>query len=380
LNHGIDIGIYEISDYGYATQIWEYYFSFKQHESYPNHPKIKITFRDMDDSIHSDDISILHVSYSDISMLSGVEKFDLILIDNNVEHLSVGSDDAIDFVKVNSNAYFLVGSFIHPEYRFYERCITMPRDWLNCRNWYTNPKVFVNYNVNTSDMDKKDNLLYIGGELRSYRKYIIDMIGDSFEVMQNSDTLVCTKDAVNGDQDDQNFTDMCNNLYDINEQGNEMNKFYNMMEFGLHQRPSGRTTISYLMLSEYSKNKCIVYSESAFTNNEIYPTEKTWKCVVSKTHWIMFAGKNSYRLMSDMGIRSILELVPGGIGFDSISEHDVRFEKQMESIKYLNNHLEVFDTDEASEILISNYEEFLTGNKFIMPMVNKIDSLIENYI
>jgi hypothetical protein len=84
--------------------------------------------------------------------------------------------------------------------------------------------------------------------------------------------------------------------------------------------------------------------------------------------------------MADYGIRSILELVPDGIGFDNISNHADRFTKQTESVKYLQEHPEIFDTTEANDILDTNYAEFLTGNKFMMPLVNKLDEILEKHI
>ena len=111
----------------------------------------------------------------------------------------------------------------------------------------------------------------------------------------------------------------------------------------------------------------------------MYPTEKTWKCVVTKTHWIAFAGKHTYSMLADFGIRSILELVPGGIEFDNITSHTKRFESQVNSIKYLNKHQELLHTVEANNILNSNYENFFTNSDCLMPLINKLDKIIKKH-
>jgi hypothetical protein len=381
------LNVYTVIDYDgeYSTQVWQYLYSYKQYKAYPNSTNIDIKFNKIELSnlptLNKSVLSILHLSMSSLDVLEKVEHldFDLIFVDNMCEHLSVGSVDLLEQLSVRSNMYMIVGSFVHPEHHLYDKCITMPRDWLNCRSWYTNPKAFVSY-YSDNTYTKVNGMLYIGGELRSYRKFIIDLLsGDSIRVMQNSSDIVATNDMINGTELDQLFVNECNDLYGV-AGVHKYNKFYNTIKFGLEEYPFGRTSIAYLILPEYNTYKCILYSEASFMNNEIYPTEKTWKCAVTKTHWIMFAGKNSYKLMADYGIRSILELVPGGIGFDNISNHADRFTKQTESVKYLQEHPEIFDTTEANDILDTNYAEFLTGNKFMMPLVNKLDEILEKHI
>lgn len=376
------INVYSFSGDDYAAQLWEYYYAHKQHIMYPNPPDISISFQKIDKNIDKKLFNVLHVQHVDVSKLSDTEcdLYDVIIVDNSIENLSVGNNESLTFIKNNDNVYFLVGSFVHSEYHLYDKCISLPRDWLNCRNWYTNPKVFVSYGVESSKA-RTNKMVFIGGALRSYRKFLIDELEHTgIDFLQNSLKLECTNDTINGDDFDQQFVDYCNEIYNVGGvTTSEINIFYNVLRFGIPSKPAGQTSISYIVMPEYKEYKCVLYPESSFINHEVYPTEKTWKCVVSKTHWIMFAGKHSYQLMADMGIRSILELTPNGIKFDSIDNHVSRFREMSKSIKYLNNNPEIFDTQEAHDILNTNYEGFLTGNKFIMPMITKLDEILEKH-
>ena len=120
----------------------------------------------------------------------------------------------------------------------------------------------------------------------------------------------------------------------------------------------------------------MVYPETTFCNWEIYPTEKTWKCVKAKTHWIMFAGTGSYEIMREVGFRSIVELCPDNINnFDMIEDHVARIEKISKCCEYISNNSDIFDSLEAHDILESNYENFhnpiLSIERSIKPFIKK---------
>lgn len=358
-------------------QLWDYYYSYKQYESFPSEPDININFNI--EYQKNNNLKILHVNFLDVGLVSEyvVTDYDLILVDNDVEHLSTNDDIAIEFVKKYNHAYFLVGSFVSEEHKYFNKILTLPRDWFNCQNWYSNPKTFVKYSNKKSAKDK--DIVFIGGRLKTYRKYILDNLPNKINVIQNSKSNTNTNDAVFGDEFDTNFINECNNMYSVTEE-NEGNIFYNSLRFGFKDRPFGYTPIGYWLLPAYNTHKCIVYPEASFLNNEVYPTEKTWKCVVSKTHWIMFAGMNSYHLMKHNGIRSILELVPGGILFDKIANHKERIKQQIKGIDFLSNNIEIFESTKAQTILRENFDNFFIKTTHVIEMVNKLDNVINEHI
>jgi hypothetical protein len=101
--------------------------------------------------------------------------------------------------------------------------------------------------------------------------------------------------------------------------------------------------------------------------------------VVSKSHWILFAGRGAYKLMKDVGLTSILELTPNGIEFDSIPNHEERYMMQLESIIYLEQHPEILNSSKANKIVDMNYMAFHSSNEFVMPLVNKLDEILEKH-
>jgi hypothetical protein len=158
------------------------------------------------------------------------------------------------------------------------------------------------------------------------------------------------------------------------------NPFYASIHMGFNDRRTGTVNIGLITLDEYKTSQCVIYPEASLINYEIKPTEKTWKCIVCKTHWIMFAGCHSYRLLKEYGIESILSLVPNGLAFDDIEDHKQRYDAQMKIIQYLADNQDIFHTSEALAILNSNYESFFSNAYLIEQLVNKLDKILEKHI
>lgn len=381
------LNIFTYRDVGeYGTQIWEYYYSYKQYKAFPNTPNIDINFYDItqcNPGKFTSSINIFHATIFDLGILRDTyfNEFDLVIIDNTFEHLMSMSTTMLNYCNTYDNCYIAVGGYIHPSNALYDKCITFPEDWANCRNWYVNPKTFVSYfmqsDVNTHN--KSHKMIYIGGELRSWRKYISDQLDDCIDIIQNSKTITRTLDAIASDTSTQQFIAYCNSLYGVSNNEIPKNMFHERISFGLQERIAGEATVSYCVLDEYKTYKCVVYPETSLVNNEFFITEKTIKCMMLRVHFIFFAGCNAYELAKRVGVRSILELVPGGLDFDTEINPIERYKKQIQSIKFLNNHPEIFESAEAKDILNENFTEFVSGNDFMIPSVNKMDNILEKY-
>jgi|15BtaG_2_1085339.scaffolds.fasta_scaffold00787_4 hypothetical protein len=367
----------------YCTQIWEYFYAYYQYQSYPNDTDININFlsdKNFNEINFSNDaLNIVHFSMNDFkyTLRYDLNKFDVVIFDNMFEHLMVSDPDIIKYVLQHDNAYLSVGSYVSNEHHMFEKFIPFQMDIVNCRDWYTNPKVFSSYSFNHIN-DKKNNLIYIGAELRSWRKFIIDNLTKNINinVHQVPQTVVCTRDTNLGDSYTQNFIEYCNNKYQVTGVEEVENPLYKELIYGHKDRPAGKSLMSAWIIPEFINSKCVVYAESSFVNDEICLTEKTIKCIMTKTHWIFFAGSNAYKLLKEFGLRSVLELIPGGLEFDCIKNPKERFKKQISLIKYLSEHPEIFDTPEAQNIVNSNYEIFISGNQFLTPLFDKLNDIL----
>jgi hypothetical protein len=379
----IKINISTLDGDSYPLHIWDYYYSLKQYLSFPNNPTIDIQIEKIDNFERKGDITILHMrNHDDKSIALYVDKFDIIIIDNNMEPTSVSSQHIVDAMKLYPNVYFLCASFVSDDFPMSEKVITFSNDWVNTLDLFTNPMMPPKHAIKNAPNRK--GISYVGGQLRSYRKYILDNLPSvGIKKIQNATTVVTTND-VYLDTDAQQFIDYCNELYNVcgdNVVDDIGNPFYKSVLHGIDgKRRSGNTLIGYYALEEYTTNNCIIYPETSFMNYEVLPTEKTFKCVACKTHWVMFAGAGSYAIMKEYGFDSILSLVPNGLDFDKIKNHQERIDAQMNAIEYLVNTPSIFDTDEAMCILENNYENYFMSNLAMVNMVDTMDNMMAKHV
>lgn len=357
-----------------ATNIWKYFYAVQQNESFPNKPNYEINFKD--DLVVGDDINILHVGFNAIGYLSisHIKKFDIIVIDNNVDHAQVHDERIMEFITKYDNVYFLIGGFVSSDYHLHHKIISYPADWIDCIQLYSDPLCFTRYSIDTTK--HKHGIKFIGGALRSWRKFIIDQL-PNIEMHQISTDIAGTKHVIGGSKYDKPFIDMCNKMYGVLDDVTPDNEFYGHLTLGLEHLPAGGARLGYYALRDYSEKQCIIYPEACFVNHHVFPTEKLWKCVASMTHWIMFAGSESYEILKQYNIRSILELTPNGIHFDKIDNHEMRFREQVKSISYLNEHPDIFNSSEAIDILNNNYNAFFNNHHLIYQLTDKIESIIK---
>jgi len=359
-----------------ATNIWKYFYATHQYRESPNKPKFNISFND-GTVLTNDGVSILHVGFSAIKHITKehINSYDVVIIDNNVDHVQVHDELIYRYITEYDHVYFLVGGFVSKEYDNSSKIITYPADWIDCIQLYTDPMCFTRYSINISG--DKHGIVFIGGALRSWRKYIIDNLPQGIKIHQKSSEIAGTKHIIGGTKYDSPFIDMCNKTYGVCETITPNNEFYEHITLGLEHLPTGGVRLGYHALPMYSDAQCIVFPEACFVNHHVFPTEKVWKCVASKTHWVMFSGSESYSIMRDYGIRSILELTPFGIEFDHIDDHAHRFETQMKSIQYLVDHQSIFETSDAKSILNDNYQSFYNNHKIVTQLSDAIDIIIQ---
>jgi hypothetical protein len=295
--------------------------------------------------------------------------YDYYLVENAAEPMHV-LGPAKHFVD-EQKADLLIGSYLHKKHFLFNRTISFPSETINCNMWYTHPFYFTSLLFKKQHRDK--NLTFINGEKRSVRHYFLDQVCDYMDlVIDNNLSTVKTKLSRYHTDADRTFVNYCNNLYDIDNSPTKHISF-DTINFG---GDYGITRLSYFPLPEYFTSRCMVYPETTFCNWEIYPTEKTWKCVKAKTHWIMFSGSGSYEIMREVGFRSIVELCPDNINnFDMIEDHVLRIEKISKCCEYISNNSDIFDSLESHDILESNYENFhnpiLSIERSIKPFIDK---------
>jgi len=370
----------------YSMHIWDYYCNFKRMANNLTGMDFTIEHGTDISTLNKAALNVLHISNwqitsKDKKMLdNNIDVFDLIICNNNMEHSMAMNADVLRYLK-NKPVYLVMGSFLSTNHSLYNKVISFSEDWVNCMMWYNSYLSLIRYNAHNNTTKDKGKITYIGGQLRSWRKFVLDHLPNNIDILQTSKTVVTTNDILVTDVKTQNFINYCNDLYEVSGTNvtHEENVHMTRLSFGRKSSHTGGASQGYFIMPEYHSSECIIYPESTLVNNEVFPTEKLWKCVISNAHWIMFAGCNSYSLMKKQGLISILSLTPYGIDFDSIPDHAERYKQQMKGIEYIANHRKIFNTQDATDILKNNYNAFY-ANTPIELLSNQLDNVIEKCI
>lgn len=298
------------------------------------------------------------------------EGFDYYLVENAAEPLHDIANNAAHLID-DPDVYFLVGSFLHDKHLYKNKTLTFPGDWKNCLDWYTRPVYFTSL---LFDQQERTNLLtFINGQRRSVRHYFLDSVKNYMDVVfdNNTETMITNRDRTTS-RETREFIEYCNKLYNAIEETEHDS--YKMVDFGNF----GQTRLGYVPLQEYFTSNCVVYPETTFENWEIYPTEKTFKCIKALTHWILFAGAGSYEVLRKFGFRSIVELCPDTMNdFDMEVDHFKRIDKIRACCAYIKTHPKIFQSYQAKTMLTDNYYSFHNPSKIVETSVKPfIDILL----
>jgi len=370
------------SDSEYSLQIWEYYYAYKQFEFFPNEVDIKFKFKKIKNEHNfkpeSDDcLTVLVAHLTECERIKHISSlFDVVIISNSFEDISVFSYDALELLE-NDNTFAMISGTLHKSFRNYKKYISFSGCWVDVIQRFTDAKFFTSYVFDKPKLKNNKEFVFVGGHLRSWRKFIIDTLPKNIKVVQNNKNVVKTKDLVVGSKTDAEFVDYCNTKYinEINDQSHPKKLLYRI-RYGLPEYPAGESNIADWTINEFKDYSCVLVCETSFINDVFFPTEKIFKPIMCKNHFIMFSGRNSYSIMMEMGFRSILELVPNGLEFDKIENHVERFKCQMNKIQYLVENTSILYSNEADEIIDHNFNNFIYSKKHIEYSVKQIDNII----
>ena len=134
------------------------------------------------------------------------------------------------------------------------------------------------------------------------------------------------------------------------------------------------------MLPEYFENSCIIYPETTWQNNELTITEKTLKCCFAGSLPFPVGGSNINIMLNDMGFYTAWNLLPRKLReFDSILDHNIRYKKMVDAIKWLIDNPYVFQSKKFHEYIIENRNNMLTCKSELEQVIN-LNNIIEKIV
>jgi hypothetical protein len=313
--------------------------------------------------------------YMPDSVINEALEFDLVFLCNSGEPLSVSTQGIVDMAAYD-HVFLCADGYVTEDHYLHHKIIWHPHDPLNCHDYWTR-SFYPQYHTLQSPtaFNKTAGICGINGSNRSYRSYFWNTLLKKlpkFELLDNFSEKLTTLSSFWETSEDTSFREFVNSL--VSEESNDFSSNYysNSVTIGINQK-FGSIAPGYFFLEEYFTYRCIVFPETSWQNNELTITEKALKCFRSNTFPMPIGGANVNNLYNSLGFYTAWNLLPSELKFyDSLTNHQERYDGLVSAVVWLQNNIEVFDTPRAHEMLRCNMFNFLT-NAIDHRVVKKFD-------
>jgi hypothetical protein len=362
-----------------GLQIFDLYYAYRQSKDslcYKSDIEFSIVDHPQQDSLN------IFYAYLPTVDIDDVEKYDYIFIDNGGESLEVLNEITVNLLKKYQNVYLLCGAYLDNSNKFYNSVIPYNHNLslfkdLIVRYFY--PNYFEQQKNKT--LSRQSNLCFIDGENRGWRYHFKSLLENAnIDVtMLNNITKTPSKilDCLVESAADTEFREYINkSVVTVDNQHQNENQYYNnSVGIGIENK-FGKIPPGYFILKEYYTYHCIIYPESSWINNELFVSEKTWKCIVSGSiPWIV-SGARSNQIINDMGFFTAWNLLPVEYQeYDNELDHVQRHKKMITAIQWVSNHPEIWHSDNANKIRNTNFQNFFSISEFDLKTCYALDKI-----
>lgn len=355
-----------------SVQIMDFYFAYRQSVNRDRRYRSDFTFSTTPgEEIQPGAVNIAWLNMPD-NLPRMIDHYDLVFVANNQHPLEVATQCVADNLMTDPRWYFVSGGYLAQNHPAKSKVI-----------WYTNvmlyrdlvtrpffPQFFDFQRLKSTPTRK--SISVINGQNRSHRLWLVNeirsRIGDRVDIQDNfqgfgtSELLYCFfesdedrrfRDDVNRDQVT-NTWEVLEAVYDLSVGMGQDQKF-------------GFQTPGFFTMDQYLQYNCIVYPETCWINDEIFFTEKIWKCCAHRNVPWPMAGANTHRLYNELGIRTVLDILPREFqDCDTIPDHKQRYLRNIEAMSWALDHPEIWVSPAAEDVRQQNYvtlfDNTLDGN------------------
>jgi len=293
------------------------------------------------------------------------EQFDLVLLDNRGESLENHGQGWIDLLHRHPNVFLLCGAMVTGNHDLFDKIICFNHNLTLFTDCVSRPFYPQHFQLKRPSSARTKPMLFINGQNRAWRQYFMnclaDCVGNQIN-LKNSYTQPITKllDCEFESREDTEFRTWLNSTFATGDtQHHEENLYYDSsISVGIDEK-FGSIPPGYFFLPEYFDHACIVYPETSWINNSLFVTEKTWKCFVSQAIPWPIGGANFHVMLNDKGFKTARDLLPDELKvFDTILDHKERYAKQVEAIRWAQEHPEIWVSQHAESCRRINHQKF----------------------
>ena len=317
----------------------------------------------------------------DIKCLPALENYDAVILDNAEEPLSTTTTQCvINLLFQKNNVFAQANSVLSRSHPLANKIIPFFGDIGKMRDYHLR-SFYPQYYDEWSGFGDKKVIAAINGSDRAHRHYFFNLLRKkipTIPVVENLQNQVIheTKDSLIETEEDAKFRQLVNTTVSITRNIKNSDIYYkNSVKCGINNK-FGEIPPGYFIMDKYTSYQCIIFPESNWVNDELSVTEKAIKCFIANTFPFPIAGANVNKLYNQIGFSTAWNLLPHRLQeFDSVDNHERRFNLAVDSIEWLSNNRDVFESLTAREMLNQNYYTFFT-KKFDLASVRKLDSII----
>lgn len=292
--------------------------------------------------------------------------FDLIFLCNGGEPLEVSSPK-IKSVLEEPNVYLVANAFLSADHALYHKVVWFPHNIMTCNDYWTRhfyPQYFENAQLTT--LDRTGSMIWINGQNRTNRHHFWERLRQTEPSIPSHSGYQANVRVVNNCQweteHDRSFRQSVNDLY-VQAHDILRSVYYdNSSQIGINGK-FGKIPPGYFLLPLYYENRCVIFPESAWINDQLTVTEKALKCFFSGCLAWPVGGANVNVLYNRIGFGTAWNLLPEHLQrYDAQPDHLQRIEGLVQAVQWLWNHPEIMAGQQAQKIVGTNRDRFLTNS------------------
>lgn len=367
-----------ISDYPtISVQIFDRYYAYRQSVNQKHNYKsdVDIVFSNI---IKSDCTNVLlsHMPDAEINY----DAFDFVFFDNGGEPIEVMTSTIKQQLDndIKNKCYFITGSIVDDDFLYADKIISYNASVQQFIRYHTEGFYPQYYDKKQFEHLAREGMCFINGQNRSWRNHLMELIKTNLpniDIYSNiSKNVVETITPEFADMHDKVFSKFLKKHVSIIDEISRQDYNYKSIQVGIDEK-FGLHPLGFFLLEHYFKYDCIIFPETTCLNNQIFMTEKIFKCFLAECIPFPVGGANINYLYNKVGFKTAWNLLPEDLqSFDQELNHIKRYGLIVEALKWFTKNQNIFQSDQAQKIKVDNKVNILYHN-LDYNVVEKLDKI-----
>ena len=365
-----------------GLQVFDHLYAYQQSQHPDYKTNLTVEFSEHKNiKLNSINILFTHMPHA---IISDIDDYDLVLLDNGDEPLEVATEVIYNTLINYKHSYLIANAFLQDSHKLKSRIIVTMSDANKFNDYQNKPFYPQYYQSNEWPATRSNNVGFMTGTNKAHRWHMTALVQQYISEIQLGSTLTGeviheTSDCFFESREDAAFREWVNAYYPIVRTApdiDSLSDFYNIF-IGIDNK-FGMMSRAYFFLEEYFNFNCIVFPESSWINGELSLTEKAIKCFYSGAFPLSVGGAGINQLYNALRFKTAWNLLPAELqNYDSIDNHQERYQKIIPAMQWLENNPQVFDSAQANTWRTENQLNILKG-KFSLYGARQLDEILKN--